>query len=258
MKFEGDYLVREWTAVKPRLAAGETMEQINPIKVYRHRQVAQDIAARLGGRGSVLEVGCGASLVIQELSKLGIQCRGIDMDPLVLEYSAALSKSYGSGIELDQLDAFALPFPDKTFDLVFSVGMLEHYSPEDQLLLVKEQARVARRFVEIHVPNEGRDSCMWFLIKDHEDSHLPTDIAQLARDAGLVDLEVDGRGMFAPKKFAVNNSARYQEFVHARFPHLWKDFAQADIGELIASDRLATKDERMAFGSMHYVVGRVP
>src|SRR5205085_3468639 len=93
MKFEGDYLLREWTAVKPRLAAGESIEVINPIKVYRHRFVALETAARIGGSGSLLELGCGASLVLQEAAKLGLRCHGVDLDPMVLEYSRALTQS---------------------------------------------------------------------------------------------------------------------------------------------------------------------
>jgi SAM-dependent methyltransferase len=259
MKFEGDYLEREYRNVKPRLEAGEKMETINPVKVYRHRQVARAIAARLAGgtgRGSVLEVGCGASLILHEAAKLGLRCHGIDMDPMVLDYCAALKASYGSDVEFSKADCFALPFPDGAFDVVFSVGMLEHYSPADQLLLTKECKRVANRFVEIHIPNEGPDSCIVFLIKGHEDSHLPTDLVQLALDAGLADPVLEGRGLFCPKFGTEGNSEGYQQFIRSRFPELWKDMTAADVDVLIAAEQRTTLDERMTYGSIHYIVAR--
>jgi SAM-dependent methyltransferase len=256
MKFEGDYLLKEWTKVKPRLEAGESIETIHPIKVYRHRQVAREIANRVGAGATVLEIGCGASFALHELSKLGLRCHGVDMDPTVIEYSQALKKSYGSNVEFSQLDAFSLPFPDKSFDVVFSVGVLEHYSPEDQLLLAKECKRLAKRFVEIHIPNESPDSCIHFLIKDHEDSHLPTDLVKLSQDAGLREIELEGRGVFVSSSGCEKNSPTYQDFIRRRFPELWKDLGANDIELLIASEQNATKEERMKFGSIHYVVAK--
>jgi SAM-dependent methyltransferase len=261
MKFEGDYLAREYVAVSARLDAGEAVEQINPVKVYRHRHVARALAARLQGaegRPSLLEVGCGASLVVHEAAKLGVRCHGVDMNETILAYCGRLRDAYGSDVEFSREDGFALPFADRSFDLVFSVGMLEHYSPEDQVLLLKEQRRVARRFVQIDVPNEGPDSSMRFLLQGHEDSHLPTDLAQLATAAGLVDLQLDGRGLFVPRAGTERNSAAYQQFLRARFPQFWKDFTAADIEPLIQADDESTKEERMRYGSMHYIVGRAP
>jgi ubiquinone/menaquinone biosynthesis C-methylase UbiE len=260
MKFEGDYLEQEYRKVKPRLESGESMETINPIKVYRHRAVARSIAERLAGgagRPSVLEVGCGGSVVLHELSKLGVRCHGVDMNPIVLDYSRVLKASYGSDVEYSQEDAFKLPFPDGAFDLVFSVGMLEHYSPADQLLLIKECKRVAKRFVQVDIPNEGPDSSMLFILKGHEDSHLPTDLVKLATDAGLVEPVLEGRGLFVPKFGTEANSEAYQQFMRARFPQLVKDMTSADIEVLIETEHQATKEELLRYGSMHFMVGRV-
>jgi len=245
--------------VKARLDAGETMESIFPVKVYRQRLHALGMQARLvggTGRGSVLEVGCGGSLVLHEAAKLGLRCHGVDMNPEMLEYGRTLKAAYGSDVEFSQDDAFALPFADRSFDIVFSVGMLEQYSPEDQLRLVRECKRVANRFVYIEVPNEDEDAGIHHLIKDHEDSHLPTDLRALAIEAGLTDLELDGRAVFCSRAGTEKNSESYQQFVRAGYPHLMKDMTAADIDTFLAAERTTTQAQRLKYGCIHYVVGR--
>jgi len=260
MKFDGDYLEREYQNVSAKLDAGATMDTLNPVKVYRHRSVARAMAARLEGRtnASILEVGVGGSLVIHEASKLGVHCHAVDVNPNMVAYSRRLSQAYGSDVVVEEADAFKLPYPNGHFDLVFSVGMLEHYSPEDQLVLVREHARVCRGWVEIDVPNEGPDASIHFLIKDHEDTHLDTDLVKLATDAGLVDVELGGRGMFCPKFGTEQNSPAYQAFVRTRFPALWKDMTAADIEPLVQAESETTHEERMRYGSIHFFIGRVP
>ncbi|CAN5604463.1 hypothetical protein BH11MYX1_BH11MYX1_08020 [soil metagenome] len=259
MKFDGDYLEREFHTISAKLDAGATIEDLSPVKVYRHRSVARAMAARLAGRAnaSILEIGVGGSLVVHEASKLGLACHAVDANPNMVAYTRRLGQAYGSNVTVEEADAFKLPYADGQFDLVFSVGMLEHYSPEDQLLLVREHARVSRGWVEIDVPNEGPDSSIHFLIKDHEDTHLDTDFVKLATDAGLVDLELGGRGMFCPQFGTEQNSPAYQAFVRERFPELWKDMSAVDIDPLVQAESETTHEERMRYGSIHYFIGRV-
>ena len=50
-------------------------------------------------------------------------------------------------------DAFNLSnIKDKQFDLVYSLGFLEHYTKEEQLKLIAEQKRIAKECVFIEVP----------------------------------------------------------------------------------------------------------
>jgi ubiquinone/menaquinone biosynthesis C-methylase UbiE len=58
----------------------------------------------------------------------------------------------GSSLSLCCGDAFALPFADGTFDVVFHQGLLEHFrNPDD---LIREHARVLKRggFILVDVP----------------------------------------------------------------------------------------------------------
>jgi ubiquinone/menaquinone biosynthesis C-methylase UbiE len=45
-----------------------------------------------------------------------------------------------------------MSFADQSFDAVYSLGLLEHFSPAEQVLLLREQARVAKKAVLVEVP----------------------------------------------------------------------------------------------------------
>lgn len=58
------------------------------------------------------------------------------------------------GLTFQQGDARELPFPDKSFDVVFSSAVLEHVgNTEQQTQMIKEAVRVARKGVFITTPN---------------------------------------------------------------------------------------------------------
>ncbi|WP_454884446.1 class I SAM-dependent methyltransferase [Sphingomonas oryzagri] len=99
----------------------------------------------------VLEVGCGTGAVSLEVARLGIGHRhtGIDMaDPVKHPHPGVRE----AGIVLQATDGAAIPFPDKSFDLVFSSHVLEHVTDERGFLA--ELTRVTRRWLYIEVPCE--------------------------------------------------------------------------------------------------------
>lgn len=57
----------------------------------------------------------------------------------------------GSGVCADLFSN--LPFATNSFDCVWSSGVLEHFKPSEQLAILRESARVARRVVVALVPN---------------------------------------------------------------------------------------------------------
>lgn len=83
-------------------------------------------------RGSrVLEIGCGRSPWLPFLARrLGCRVAGIDIEPHAADLARANLAGAGAAGRIHCGDAFALtPRPDlrHTFDLVYSMGVLEHY-----------------------------------------------------------------------------------------------------------------------------------
>jgi SAM-dependent methyltransferase len=109
---------------------------------------AAEFRAHRGER--VLEIGCGTGCDLLQFAKHGALAVGIDVTPTHLELATL---RVGQMASVVPADATALPFPDESFDYVYSHGVLHHIDrPRD---VVKEILRVLRpggRF-NVHVYN---------------------------------------------------------------------------------------------------------
>lgn len=105
--------------------------------------------AAVSSRADLLDVGTGLGDIPAEAKRvaraMGLQVRTIGVDrsfPLV-----ALQR--GCADSLVQADAFALPFRDKSIDVVMVSQVLHHFPPASAVLLVQELDRVAKQRVVI-------------------------------------------------------------------------------------------------------------
>lgn len=99
---------------------------------------------------SVLEVGCGEGHLARFLAN------GWDAPPIVaFDISPAVVREavrLGGGPRFFVGDSYALPFPDKSFDLVVMCEVMEHLSEPETAL--SEISRVARQGCLVSVPRE--------------------------------------------------------------------------------------------------------
>jgi ubiquinone/menaquinone biosynthesis C-methylase UbiE len=77
----------------------------------------------------VLEVGVGMGADYLEWLKAGAQATGIDLSSASLERARRRCELAGYRPDLRVADAEHLPFPDNTFDVVYSYGVM-HHSPD--------------------------------------------------------------------------------------------------------------------------------
>jgi cyclopropane fatty-acyl-phospholipid synthase-like methyltransferase len=109
---------------------------------------------------SILELGCGSGSTLKQLQRLsGATCYGVDRCEPVIE----AAKRSSPGLHLEVKDLFALDYPDKAYDLVYSIGLLEHFQHEDQLRLLALHARLARRSIALMTPADSllMNSILW-------------------------------------------------------------------------------------------------
>ncbi len=98
------------------------------------------IIREIGERKTVLDIGCGAGILTNALSEAGHQVCGIDLSPSSLE----IAKKYDATkkVSYQVANAYSLPYPDQSFDVVSAMDVLEHV--EDPKRLVSEASRVLK------------------------------------------------------------------------------------------------------------------
>lgn len=131
------------------------MEPISlPTFLKRNVIHAELLAAALQrARGSVLEVGIGSGAQSALLSRAVERVVSVDNDPRILAAGRENLQRFGPAAYPVAADAFSLPFPDGTFGVGVSQGLLEHFADEEIGPLLREQLRVCRSVV-FSVPSD--------------------------------------------------------------------------------------------------------
>ncbi len=118
--------------------------------------------------GRALEVGCNIGLQLQLLRRgnPGLELHGLEPQP----YALARAKELSPEVQFHHGNAFALPFPDQSFDLVMTHGVLIHIHPGDLPKAIREIHRVSRRYILCHeyyapetvaIRYHGQDGLLW-------------------------------------------------------------------------------------------------
>lgn len=144
--------------------------------------------------GSILEVGCYSG----ELKK-AVGADGIDISPRLPDVVKCDVRDYKT---------------DKLYDLVFSSGLLGHYSGSEAVDILRAMAKLSSRYVLTYVPNSGciayinykkKTNAKW---KD-EDDYTQKTLASVHRKAGLKVLETGIAAKQWAKRFGKEPSEGY-------------------------------------------------
>jgi cyclopropane fatty-acyl-phospholipid synthase-like methyltransferase len=105
-----------------------------------------------GPVSSVLELGCGTASTLNEIQRRrGGRAVGVDRSVEALEQG----RSKYPNLTLEQQDIFNLPYEKKSFDLVYSVGLFEHFTRAEQERLLEIHGSFASRYVALMVPADS-------------------------------------------------------------------------------------------------------
>ena len=96
----------------------------------------------------LLDLGSGSADVPAHLARQagreGVTLKTVAVDLQILHLATA-RRTNGSGPRLVTADVFSLPFPDSSFDWVLSTLFFHHFSPEQNVSILREMARLGRR-----------------------------------------------------------------------------------------------------------------
>ena len=144
--------------------------------------------------GKALDLGCGTGNYTLELARRGFDVVGIDASVRMVE----MARKKGANCTVG--DAYSIPFPDGSFDLVMSITMFEFIHDPEKVL--GEIHRVLKPGGEVIIGTmNGRSA--WFLFKRlkslfvetayrYARFYTPSELESLLRKAGFVDVKSAG------------------------------------------------------------------
>jgi glycosyltransferase involved in cell wall biosynthesis/SAM-dependent methyltransferase len=144
---------------KPNDAAGWERICLTPVEpVTKLSSPVARAVAELTCTGDILlEAGCGSGALSAELATAGRRIELGDFSQAILDRAAELfrvSNLPPPRLTLCDLTK-PLPWPDRAVDVVWSSGVLEHWTDEELIPIVSEMARVSRKCVISLVPYAG-------------------------------------------------------------------------------------------------------
>lgn len=115
-------------------------------------------AAQVQPGERVLDLGCGTATltILVKQTQPDAEVVGIDGDEKVLTLARQKASQSGMIVALDQGMVHNLPYPDNSFDHVFSSLLFHHLSRENKLRALREVFRVLRPDGQLHVADWGK------------------------------------------------------------------------------------------------------
>ncbi len=159
-----------------------------------HRQLVDQAGIRPNYR--VIEIGCGTGNLLILIKRLhpGAEVVGLDPDAKALARARRKAAREALPVRLERGFAGELPYPDASFDRVFSAFMFHHLEPDEKEKTLHEARRVLKPSGSLHLLDFGgakvrSDGFIARLqhrterLRDNFGERIPT----LMREAGFAD-----------------------------------------------------------------------
>jgi len=141
--FDANWKTRE-ESLYTHWTRGEVVNQIQ-LAFRNHWLLFSELieaANNFNGGKKVLEIGCGRGSLSCYFSDAGYDCTLVDLSENVIEVAKKIFEINSLNANFVVGDANDLKIPSDTFDIIYSIGLLEHF--EDVEVPIKEQIRVLR------------------------------------------------------------------------------------------------------------------
>ena len=137
-KFGKDYTDRNIRTTK------QLDEFYNSLYGLTRTELNESVLYNIKKDAKILEVGCSDGTQLQLLKEMGFtNLYGVELQ----EYAVQCANKRLKGIEIKQGSIFDIPYDDKSFDVVFTSGLLIHISPENIDKAMSEMNRCTSDYI---------------------------------------------------------------------------------------------------------------
>ena len=91
---------------------------------------------------TICEVGCGSGMISAVLGRMGAKITLVDKSPKALDFARGHLRQQGLKAEYYLQDATGMDFADEKFDVVWNGGVIEHFTDEGKVALIREMWRI--------------------------------------------------------------------------------------------------------------------
>lgn len=142
----------------------------------------------------VFDIGCGTGTLALLIKRLypDVEVVGLDPDPKALTRARKKAARAGVAIQFDQGFSDALPYPEASFDRVFSSFMFHHLCEEDRVKTLRNVCKVLAPGGSLHLLDMERpeaDARGWWAGMLRSNPHLkdnsPGRVVELMTEAGF-------------------------------------------------------------------------
>jgi SAM-dependent methyltransferase/uncharacterized protein YbaR (Trm112 family) len=175
--------------------------------------------------GLLLDIGCNWGRWSIAAAQSGYRPIGVDPSFEAIVAARRIARQLGADTRYVVADARRLPFADDTFDVVFSYGVLQHFSKSDVAVSVDEIARVVKRsgYSWVQMPNSlGALNAVRLAQRRFREGDAfevrywtPSELKRVFGRIGPTELRTDGFFTLNPQKRDLDLlPARYRAVVH--------------------------------------------
>lgn len=207
---------RCWAKWHAKGGYSDDIEQHLSERTPLYRFLWESLRARGDGRLKVLEVGCGSAIDAAVLAQdHRLYVIGLDREMTAITVARRIARPFTRSPTFVLGDAVNMSFPDDTFDVVFSQGLLEHF--HDPMPALREQVRVLKPsgYLIVDVPQKYAGLGLYSIRKQlkikkgtwewgWETQYSYPELKKMGRAVNLVPLGIGGYGFDGLFNFLAN------------------------------------------------------
>jgi ubiquinone/menaquinone biosynthesis C-methylase UbiE len=144
-RYQDEWVVKCYDRKRFTGPIGRTIDALEKRAIRRAVDVARAEFPR--HQPTVLDLPCGTGRITELLLDQGLQVTAGDISQPMLEAAEAKLARFGDRVDFRQLDLEGIDLPDSSFDLISCIRLFNHVGPSERGRMLRELARVSRRFV---------------------------------------------------------------------------------------------------------------